>query len=150
MKGGREVKILAISASGYTAERREHVRAGFDDFTFKPFRPIETFGMMARHLGLRYRSYEIAASSPPSPAGELRPEALAALAPGLRRELLEAVAALDRKRIHACIDSIARTDDRLAAALRQLADQFTHTAILNAAETAEALAGKPQSAPPGR
>ena len=34
------------------------IRAGFDDFTFKPFRQTEIFLCMARHLGVRYSSSE--------------------------------------------------------------------------------------------
>ena len=34
------------------------MRAGFDDFAFKPFRQTEIFLCMARHLGVRYSSSE--------------------------------------------------------------------------------------------
>ncbi len=32
------------------------MRVGFDDYTFKPFRPSEIFACIERHLGVRYSS----------------------------------------------------------------------------------------------
>jgi signal transduction histidine kinase/CheY-like chemotaxis protein len=58
LDGGAEVKIAAITASSYAWERDDAKRAGFDDFTFKPFRQREIFLCMARHLGARYSSSE--------------------------------------------------------------------------------------------
>ncbi len=58
LEGGAGIKIAAITASSYAWERDAVLRAGFDDFTFKPFRPTEIFFCMARHLGVRYSSSE--------------------------------------------------------------------------------------------
>ena len=58
LDGGAETKIAAISASAYASEHDGVMRAGFDDITFKPFRPTEIFFCMARHLGVRYSSSE--------------------------------------------------------------------------------------------
>jgi CheY-like chemotaxis protein len=56
LEGGAKIKIAAITASAYASERDEVLRAGFDDFAFKPFRQTEIFFCMARHLGVRYSS----------------------------------------------------------------------------------------------
>jgi CheY-like chemotaxis protein len=58
LDGGAEIKIAAITASAFASEREEVIRAGFDDFAFKPFRQTEIFVCMARHLGVRYSSSE--------------------------------------------------------------------------------------------
>jgi signal transduction histidine kinase/ActR/RegA family two-component response regulator len=58
LEGGTEVKIAAITASSSAWERDEVMRAGFDDFTFKPFRQTEIFFCMARQLGVSYSSSE--------------------------------------------------------------------------------------------
>ena len=55
LDGGADVKIAAITAAADASERDGLMRAGFDDFTSKPFRPTEIFFCMARHLGVRYR-----------------------------------------------------------------------------------------------
>jgi DNA-binding response OmpR family regulator len=57
LDGGAEIKIAAITAFGDASER-DVVRAGFDDFAFKPFRPTEIFFCMARQLSVRYSSSE--------------------------------------------------------------------------------------------
>jgi signal transduction histidine kinase/CheY-like chemotaxis protein len=58
MEGGAEIKIAAITASADVSERDGILRAGFDDFSFKPFRQTEIFFCMARHLDVRYSSSE--------------------------------------------------------------------------------------------
>ena len=69
LDGGAEVKIAAITASAYASERDGVIRAGFDDFAFKPFRQTEIFFCMARHLGVRYSSSEGAGNKAHAQAG---------------------------------------------------------------------------------
>jgi len=45
------------------------MRAGFDDFAFKPFRQTEIFFCLARHLGVRYSSWEGAGNKSHRQAG---------------------------------------------------------------------------------
>jgi len=56
LDGEAEIKIAALTASVYGLERDGVIRAGFDDFVFKPYRQTEIFFCMARHLGVRYSS----------------------------------------------------------------------------------------------
>ena len=58
LEGGAETRIAAITASAYASERDLVLRAGFDDFTSKPFRRTEIFFCMGRHLDVRYSSAE--------------------------------------------------------------------------------------------
>jgi signal transduction histidine kinase/ActR/RegA family two-component response regulator len=60
LEGGREVKIVAISASLLDSEREEVLAAGLDDFIRKPLRPSEIYACMAEHLGFRYVSRAVA------------------------------------------------------------------------------------------
>ena len=69
LDGGAEIKIAAITAAPYALDREEVRRAGFDDFTFKPFRSTEIFFCMARHLGVRYSSSEGAGNKAQGQAG---------------------------------------------------------------------------------
>ena len=62
LDGGTEIKIAAITAAADASECEGMRRAGFDDFTFKPFRQTEIFFCMARHLGVRYSSSDGAES----------------------------------------------------------------------------------------
>jgi DNA-binding response OmpR family regulator len=58
LDGGAETRIGAITAAADASERDPTMRAGFDDYTVKPFRQTEIFLCMARHLGVRYSSSE--------------------------------------------------------------------------------------------
>ena len=69
LDGGAEIKIAAITAAAYASERDGVMRAGFDDFAFKPFRQTEIFFCMARHLGVRYSSSEGAGNKSHRQAG---------------------------------------------------------------------------------
>ena len=69
LDGGAEIKIAAITASADASEHDGVMRAGFDDFAFKPFRQTEIFFCMARHLGVRYSSSEGAENKSHQQAG---------------------------------------------------------------------------------
>jgi signal transduction histidine kinase/CheY-like chemotaxis protein len=56
LDGGAETKIAALTAAVDASQREGVMRAGFDDFTVKPFRRTEILLCMARHLGLHYSS----------------------------------------------------------------------------------------------
>ena len=56
--GGREVKVVAVTAFGYASRRNEILAEGFDDYIRKPYRPAEILACMARHFGVRDRDAE--------------------------------------------------------------------------------------------
>ncbi len=56
LDGGAEIKIAALTAAVDASQREGVMRAGFDDFTVKPFRRTEILQCMARHLGLHHYS----------------------------------------------------------------------------------------------
>jgi len=72
LDGGVEIKIAAITAVADASDRDEVIRAGFDDFAFKPFRQTEIFFCMARHLGVPYSSSEGAENKSHRQAGGRR------------------------------------------------------------------------------
>jgi signal transduction histidine kinase/CheY-like chemotaxis protein len=137
LDGGREVKIAAMSASAFSAERQQVLAAGLDDFVRKPFLQEEIFECMARHLGARYRQWPAATIAPAAQPGQLRPEALAVLPQELRRELANAVTSLNRERILSVIDHIGGRDEALAEVLRHLCKEFAYTAMYDAIESME-------------
>jgi CheY-like chemotaxis protein len=129
---GREVKIVAISASAFAHQRDEVLAVGFNDFVLKPCRRDEIFDCIARHLGVRYLYGEAAPPKEPAPA--LCQQALAALPEELRRELMKAVISLDTEYIAALIGRVSEEDCALGEALERLAGRFAYTEILNALE----------------
>ena len=145
LEGGAEVKIAAITASAYASDREEVIRAGFDDFTFKPFRPEELFGCMARHLGIRYSSSATAITGRTTGPAPLRPDAFAALPRELRNRLKDAVISVNSRQIMSLIEDVGRRDEALGHALRQLGNRYAYTAILRAIERAELESAAPAS-----
>ncbi len=51
---GKEVKIVAITASVFSDEKDEVLEAGLDDFLRKPYRVEEIYNCLANHLDVQY------------------------------------------------------------------------------------------------
>jgi CheY-like chemotaxis protein len=136
-EGGREVKIVAVTASGYAIKRDEILSEGLDDYVRKPYRPAEIFECMARHLGVRYRKSETSAESNFQRAGQLRAEDLSALPLELRNELGQAVLALDPARITSVIQDISLENSELGSILALYAKDFSYSKIFAAMPLAQ-------------
>jgi PAS domain S-box-containing protein len=59
LPGGKEVKIIALTASVFGENRQEIISAGCDDMLRKPLEENQLFSMIGRLLDLRYRYAEI-------------------------------------------------------------------------------------------
>jgi CheY-like chemotaxis protein len=141
LEGGREVKIIAVTASAFNFEREEVVAAGMDDFIRKPYQPGEIFDCMSRQLGLR-RIYDKPRQEERS--GVLRKEDLKALPHELIRELADVVVTLDGERIRGVIARISDRDATVARKLTYFADRFIYTPIFEAARASEDAKEEPQ------
>jgi signal transduction histidine kinase/CheY-like chemotaxis protein len=134
-EGGQEVKIAAVTASGYGSERSEILAEGMDDYVRKPYRPAEIFECMARHLGVRYHASEGAATSDSERVGELMAEDLSALPDELRKELRDAVIMLNPVWISTAIERISHENRALGLILARYADRTAYSKIFNAIRT---------------
>ena len=132
LPGGKEVKIVGVTASVFREQRDELIAAGMDDLLRKPYRHSEIFECMAKHLGVRYLYGTAPAPQNAMEMVTLTPAMLELLQPALRRELAEAVQRLDSERIKAVIQAIAQHDAPLAQVLAQFAANFDYPAILRA------------------
>ena len=136
LEGGAEVKIAAVTASAFTSQRDEAIKAGFDDFLRKPYRPQEIFDCMARHLGVRYR-YGIGQPAAAEDLPIALRQELATLPAGLRHELKNAVITLDAEQIALVAGRISEQNAALGSVLTRLAAQLSFTLILKALESCE-------------
>ncbi|HTS62586.1 MAG TPA: two-component regulator propeller domain-containing protein [Candidatus Acidoferrales bacterium] len=131
LEGGREVKIVAVTASTSESERGEVLAAGLDDFVRKPYRAAEVFECMARQLGVAYVADRggavVRAAAPPVSADDV-----AALPEEIRADLRTAVIALDRERLAAAIRRASEVDPRVGQGLAACAERFAYTSILKA------------------
>lgn len=123
LDGGKDVKIVALTASVFAEQRGEMLAAGMDDILHKPFRRADVFACLARLLGVRYQHEATVNRS--SPIAERADRAVvAALPPELRRELTEAAVTLNVERIDRLIARVEAHDEALGQLLRQYAENF--------------------------
>ncbi|MBL8254342.1 MAG: PocR ligand-binding domain-containing protein [Candidatus Competibacter sp.] len=126
LEGGREVRIVALTASVFADQHEEMLAAGMDEIVGKPYRPQQLFDCLAHQLGVRYVHENAAAAE-----GEatLDRAALAGLPEDLRWGLLDALVVLDVQRIDALIRRVAERDAALGQAMRQHADGFDYASL---------------------
>jgi CheY-like chemotaxis protein len=132
LDGGLDVKIAAVTASAFAAEREAVLATGIDDFVRKPYRLAEIFECLERHLGVRYRYAGTGAASAGEPVKPLEQQRLAALPKELRGALCDAVVSLDPERIAALIERVREHDAELGSLLETYAEGFAYSPILNA------------------
>lgn len=135
LPGGKEVKIVAVTASAFMEQRQEMLNAGMDDFVRKPYRFNEIYECLTRQLGVQY-TYAEAQLVEDMESELLTSERLTVLPHELRNELREALEILDTERINNIIQQVAIYDASLQRRLAQLADRFDYLPILNALRTA--------------
>ena len=147
-EGGREVRIAAVTASGYASERSEILAAGMDDYIRKPYRPAEIFECMARHLRCRYQISEGVARFDSEPVGKLMAEDFSALSDELRKELREALIMLNPARISTAIEHISLENGTLGSILARYADGYAYSKIFDAIITEGGDKAVPLRIPP--
>ncbi len=133
LPGGKDVKIIGVTASAFKEQRDEIYQAGMNDFVSKPYRFNDIYASLTRQLGLQYSYAQSQERSPPIDV-KLTPQMLAVLPQGLREELKIALEILETERIHAGINQVAEYDADLHQKLLLLADNFDYEAILTVLE----------------
>jgi PAS domain S-box-containing protein len=128
---GKDVIIVAVTASVFKEQHKELFDAGMNDLVRKPYRIDELYDCLARQLGVKY-VYQQAVEEPK--ATELTPAMMAALPQELRQRLHEALDDLDYEHIIAAIGEAGECDPDLARTLTQLAKNFDYPTILHALE----------------
>jgi two-component system sensor histidine kinase/response regulator len=127
MDGGKEPKIIAVTASAMDDNRQELMEIGADDFIGKPFREEELFQKIHRHLGVKY----VYAEPGHEVAPELAPESLADWPEDLINPMREAVITADLDLLLTRIQDVEARDPAIAQALRRLAEGFQYQKLLD-------------------
>ncbi|HEX5362818.1 MAG TPA: ATP-binding protein [Gallionella sp.] len=131
LPGGKEVKIIAVTASAFMEQRDEMLNAGMDDFVRKPYRFNEIYECLGRQLGVQY-IYADKSSTEEEKEEAMTAPMLAVLPPNLRHELHDALESLESERITGVIQQVAPLDAKLHKSLCKLAANYNYPAILNA------------------
>jgi two-component system sensor histidine kinase/response regulator len=138
-QGGRDVKIVSVSASAFEENRQEALAAGADDFLTKPFREVVLFEKIERMLGVEYELSEKSTSEKDlaRPAGRtaLTADALAALPAKFTRGLRDAVIKADFDRMIGLIDAIDGRHGPAVHELRGLVERFEYNRLLDLLQT---------------
>ncbi len=118
-------KMVAVSASALSHERRRYLEAGFDGFIAKPFRDEQIYGSMARLLQIEYETEELDAPSVNLSEIKLPKDLLERL-----REAAEYGRVTELDRILRQVEQIGRAEARLAERLRELSQNFDMSGVL--------------------
>jgi CheY-like chemotaxis protein len=128
---GKNVKIVAVTASAFKDEREETIKAGMDDFIRKPYRFNEIYDSLARQLGVKYR-YATPKFVDEASVTRLSSSMLLVLPLALRKELEEALNSLESDRIATLIAQVASYDPMLYKTLSAMAERYDYPDILKA------------------
>jgi CheY-like chemotaxis protein len=135
LPGGREVKIVTLSASVFKQDRDQVLAAGADDFVAKPIRFAEIFACMERQLGLRfeYDNPQPGRTEPLQAGAGL--ESLSKLPASARDALASALSSLDPGRIQTALSTADGLDPELGRVLKKYFDNFQYTMVLKALQS---------------
>ena len=110
MAGGKEAKIIAVTASAMDENRQELMAIGADDFISKPFREAELFQKIHAHAGGGVRLRRGAAAAAAEEAAELTAESLAGWPQEVIEPMREAVITADLDQLLAKIEEVEARD----------------------------------------
>jgi PAS domain S-box-containing protein len=138
MTGGKEPKIIAVTASAMDENRQDLIAIGADDFLSKPFREVELFQKIHHHTGMEYVYAEQPAAAEEE-ATELTAESLAGWPPDLLQPMRDAVITADLDQLLAKIQEVETRDPGIARGLRRLAESFQYQKLLDLLSTGGVL-----------
>lgn len=133
LPGGKDVKIVAVTASVFKEQQQEILAAGMDDIVRKPYRFNEIYNCLTQQLGLQfvYRPGS-AGTGEETVLPVLTPVMLDVLPDALRDDFQNALERLDSESIDAVISEIHEIDANLAKTLLRYTANFDYQTILDA------------------
>jgi CheY-like chemotaxis protein len=131
MEGGKEPKIIAVTASAMDDNRQELMEIGADDFIGKPFRETELFEKIRAHVKVEYVYADLPSVATQQVAAELTSESLAGWPQELISPMREAVITADLDQLLARIQLVEARDPAIAQELRRLAEGFQYQKLLD-------------------
>jgi PAS domain S-box-containing protein len=140
MADGKEIKIIAVTASALDENRQQLLEVGADDFISKPFREVDLFQKIHAHVGVQYVYADDPTDAAQEDAIELTFESFAGWPHDLIDPMREAVITADLDQLLARIQKVEVRDPRIAHGLRRLAEAFEYQKLLD-------LFGSGESAP---
>jgi PAS domain S-box-containing protein len=137
LAGGKDPKIIAVTASAMDENRLELMDIGADDFISKPFREAELFEKIHSHVGVKYVYADEPTAEAHEEMAELTPESLEGWPEEILQPMREAVITADLDQLLARIEQVEARDPRIAQCLRRLAEGFQYQKLLDLLSTGE-------------
>lgn len=129
LPGGREPRIIAVTASAFFDNRDEAIEAGANDFLGKPFREHELFEMLRKHTGCRFLHMDETGVEK-SPMA-LDQDSIAATLPAeLSNRIYQAALDLDIEKTLALLAEVEPLAPEMARELRTRAERFDFQSLL--------------------
>lgn len=134
LPGGKNTKIIALTAHALEEDRQQVLENGGDDFLCKPFVEADLFQLLEKHLGAQFQYAEIKNSA----INQFQPEPfdpsniflfLQTVPDELRNRFEKALSLGDIESIGEIIDEICRIDSEAGQFLKSLADDFAYDEI---------------------
>ena len=135
---GNKIVIVALTASTLDEEKICILTAGCDDFLAKPFKEVDVFALMNKHIGVRY-VYEM----PPEPIEQeltlenLSQEMLINIPNELMEQMLEALLCADRAWMQDLTKQVRLNDAGIADSLSKLIKNYQYDLLQDVLEKAK-------------
>lgn len=137
---GQATVIIALTASSFDEKKNLAIAEGCDDFIRKPFRELEIFDALEKHLGVGYVCEEpkkLASKVPAELHEVLTPELLGALPAPILANLERDTTRINLKGIYHIIEEIRGSNPDVADSLIRWVDNFEYAKILNLIQLAK-------------
>ncbi len=125
---GKDVPIIAVTASVFEEQLQEVIKTGAVDFLRKPLKQEELYEKMARYIPAEFE-YDIETAAETVTSGQTLPEdelaeKLALLSADIRADLLTAARQLDKGQVLALLEVMADRYPDVAAFIRTSAEAY--------------------------
>lgn len=129
MTGGKEVKIVALTASAFKEQHAQIINAGCNAVLHKPIHVGDIFDTLAQYLDVKFICLE------PQPVVQsheinLPVEMLLHISPQMRKQLNEAAFKLDLEELEQIIEQICIDFPELASSLNELVQNYQFNQIV--------------------
>jgi PAS domain S-box-containing protein len=132
---GRNVPIIAVTASTFEEDRKRALDGNMDDFVGKPFHDVELLEILRDHLHLEYLYVEDLRTPPPIalPIGLAgwEPTVLSDVPPHLLAELRSATVAAEYDRALEIVGDLAAAAPLAAEELRRLVQTYDYQGVID-------------------
>ncbi|HEY5284758.1 MAG TPA: response regulator, partial [Polyangia bacterium] len=133
--GGRNIPIIAVTASTFEEDRRKALDGGMDDFLGKPFRDVEILELLRAHLQVDYVYVENQRTPTPIalPIGMAgwQPSTLCNAPTRLLEDLRSATVAAEYDRALELVSDLAATAPAAAEELRRLVRTYDYQGVMD-------------------